>query len=221
MENLKLMQERHSVRSYLPKPIEGETLMLLIHKIHEINMESGLNIQLILNEEKAFSSKLVHYGMFHNVKNYVAMVGTKSKLLEEKVGYYGEKLVLYAQSIGLNTCWVALTYRKIKNKYLIKKNEKLVLLITIGYGENEGFPHKKKTIDQINKSKGNLPSWYIDGLEAVLLSPSAMNQQKYSFELIEENIVKAQAGIGFYTHVDLGIAKYHFELGAKRKITWL
>lgn len=221
MENLKLMQERHSVRSYLSKPIEGETLMLLIQKIQEINMESGLNMQLILNEEKAFSNKIVHYGMFHNVKNYVAMVGTKSDSLDEKVGYYGEKLVLYAQSIGLNTCWVALTYRKIKNKYLIKKDEKLVLVITIGYGENQGFPHKKKSLDQINKSKGNLPSWYIDGLEAVLLAPSAMNQQKFSFELIKENVVKAKVGIGFYTHIDLGIAKYHFEVGANRKITWL
>ncbi len=85
---------RHSVRAYLDKKIEGETLAALQNKIKELNAESGLNIQLALNEEKAFGGLMAHYGKFSNVKNYFAMVGDKNAA--EKIGYFGEKLVLFA-----------------------------------------------------------------------------------------------------------------------------
>ena len=42
---------------------------------------------------------------------------------------------------------------------------------------------------------------------------TAMNQQKFRFTL-NGNQVSAKAGIGFYAKVDLGIVKYHFEVGA-------
>ena len=40
-----------------------------------------------------------------------------------------------------------------------------------------------------------------------------MNQQKFTFTL-DGNKVTAKAGMGFYSKIDLGIAKCHFELGA-------
>jgi len=46
-----------------------------------------------------------------------------------------------------------------------------------------------------------------------LLAPTAMNQQKFIFELSGEKAT-AKSGSGFYTKVDLGIAKLHFELAA-------
>lgn len=47
-----------------------------------------------------------------------------------------------------------------------------------------------------------------------------MNQQKFMFRL-ENGRVSARAGLGFYSKVDLGIAKYHFELGAgKANFQW-
>ena len=61
----------------------------------------------------------VHYGKFKNVKNYLILIGKKTKNFSELCGYYGEQLVLYIQSLGLNTCWVALTYKKIKSRYVI------------------------------------------------------------------------------------------------------
>ena len=47
-----------------------------------------------------------------------------------------------------------------------------------------------------------------------------MNQQKFRFQL-EDSVVRATPGRGFYTKIDLGIAKYHFELGAApTPFTW-
>lgn len=67
---------------------------------------------------------MAHYGKFSGVTNYIAMIGRKSSELGEKCGYYGERLVLKAQELGLNTCWVAMTYSKIKNAFIVGQGRK-------------------------------------------------------------------------------------------------
>lgn len=214
------MAQRHSVRSYNDKKIEGEVKEKLEQEIKECNKESGLHLQLVLNEPKAFDGFMAHYGKFSGVTNYIAMIGPKGKDLEEKVGYYGERLVLYAQQLGLNTCWVAMTYSKIKSAFVVNPGEKLCLVIAIGYGSSEGTAHRSKAESEVSAAEGNPPGWFTEGVKASLLAPTAMNQQKYKFTL-NGNRVLAEAGKGFYTRIDLGIAKYHFELGAgKDNFTW-
>lgn len=218
MNYLELIKERHSVRKYLDKEIEKEKIDLINQKVQEINNQSGLNIQFITNEPKAFNSMLVHYGKFKNVKNYLIFIGKKTKNFSELCGYYGEQLVLYIQSLGLNTCWVALTYKKIKSRYTINKNEKILLSISVGYGENNGIPHKSKKITEVSNVNNNSPEWFKNGVEAALLAPTAINQQQFYFHLDENNHVTVKPLIGFYTKVDLGIVKYHFEIGSNKKL---
>lgn len=217
MDISEAMKERHSVRAYTDKKIEGEVLFALENKIAEINGESGLNVQLVLNEEKAFGGRMAHYGKFSGVKNYIVMVGKKGADLSEKVGYYGQKLVLFAQTLGLNTCWVALTYKKVKTAYKIEEGEKLALVIAIGYGATQGVPHKSKSINAVSNADENSPEWFVKGVRSALLAPTAMNQQKFFFTL-KDGEVTVKSGLGFYAKVDLGIVKYHFELGSGRKI---
>ena len=218
MNYLELIKERHSVRKYLNKEIEKEKIDLINQKVQEINKLSGLNIQFITNEPKAFNSMFVHYGKFKNVKNYLILIGKKTKNFSELCGYYGEQLVLYIQSLGLNTCWVALTYKKIKSRYTINKNEKILLSISVGYGENNGIPHKSKKITEVSNINNNSPKWFKNGVEAALLAPTAINQQQFYFHLDENNHVTVKPLIGFYTKVDLGIVKYHFEIGSNKKL---
>lgn len=217
MDISEAIKERHSVRAYTDKKIEGEVLFSLENKIAEINGESGLNVQLVLNEEKAFGGRMAHYGKFSGVKNYIAMVGKKGADLSEKVGYYGQKLVLFAQTLGLNTCWVALTYKKVKTVYKIEEGEKLALVIAIGYGATQGVPHKSKNVAAVSNAGEDSPEWFVNGVKAALLAPTATNQQKFFFTL-KDGEVTVKSGLGFYAKVDLGIVKYHFELGSGRKI---
>ncbi len=218
MDISEAIKERHSVRAYTDKKIEGEVLFALENKIAEINGESGLNVQLVLNEEKAFGGRMARYGKFSGVKNYIAMVGKKGVDLSEKVGYYGQKLVLFAQTLGLNTCWVALTYKKVKTAYKIEEGEKLALVIAIGYGATQGVPHKSKSINAVSNAGEDSPEWFVNGVKASLLAPTAMNQQKFFFTL-KDGEVTAKSGLGFYAKVDLGIVKYHFELGSGVKLS--
>jgi len=213
MDLLEAIKSRHSVRSYTDKKIEGETLTQLRQTVDECNQKSGLSIQLCLNEPNAFTGMMARYGKFQNVKNYIALIGKKDNSLEEKCGYYGETIVLKAQQLGLNTCWVAMTYSKGKSAAVVKPGEKLVIVIALGYGEATGVQHKLKAIEELSSVNSAAPEWFRAGVEAAQLAPTAMNQQKFRFEL-DGNLVKASAGSGFYTKVDLGIAKYHFEIGA-------
>lgn len=214
------MKVRHSVRQYKEKTIDKEVIAALQSEIAACNQEGDLHIQLVTNEPKAFDGFMAHYGKFSGVTNYIAMIGKKEGL-EEKCGYYGERLVLLAQQLGLNTCWVAMSYSKIKTAFVIDKGEKLCVVIALGYGEMQGVAHKSKTIDEVAKTEGQMPDWFKSGIEAALLAPTAMNQQKFLFTL-KGNQVSAKAGIGFYTKVDLGIAKYHFEIGAgKDNFNWI
>ncbi|MDR0503591.1 MAG: hypothetical protein LBH16_09770 [Treponema sp.] len=213
MDLIEAVKARHSVRSYTDKKIEGETLEQLKKTIDECNSVSGLNIQLCLNEPDAFSCFMARYGKFKNVKNYIALIGKTGSQLEEKTGYYGEMIALKAQQLGLNTCWVAMSYKKKKSAAKVNAGEKLLMVLSLGYGENGGVHHKSKPIEKLYSVSGEMPDWFIKGMEAAQLAPTAMNQQKFHFEL-RGSAVKAAAGSGFYTKVDLGIAKYHFEIGA-------
>lgn len=213
MELLEAMEQRHSVRSYTDQKIEGEVKADLQRFIDACNRESGLHMQLVLDEPQAFDSFLAHYGKFSGVRNYIAVIGKKGADLEEKSGYYGEKVVLHAQQLGLNTCWVAMTYKKVHTAFQIDEGEKLCVVIAVGYGTTQGVPHKSKPKQAVAEAQGTPPTWFEKGVEAALLAPTATNQQKFTLSL-SGNTVKPKAGMGFYSKLDLGIVKYHFEIGA-------
>ena len=208
------MRNRHSVRSYSDRKIEKEKVDELRKAIDECNRSSGLNIQLVTEEPTAFDSFMAHYGKFSGVRNYIAMVGKKGE--DEKIGYYGEKLVLLAQSMGLNTCWVALTFSKRKAGCKVGSGEKLLCAIALGYGNTQGVEHKSKPMTDLCKVQGDMPGWFKDGMEAAMLAPTAMNQQKFLFTLDGEKATAEKTG-GMYSLVDLGIVKYHFEVGSGKE----
>lgn len=216
MEIIELMKERHSVRQYTDKKIEKEKREVLNALIAKINQKAGLHIQIIYDEPKCFNSMMAHYGKFDGVNNYIALVGKKSKS-DESLGYYGEQIVLKAQELGLNTCWVAMTHGK--SKAQIDKGEKLVCLISLGYGKTAGAAHKSKKLSEVCNYKKDMPEWFLSGMEAALLAPTAMNRQKFYFELLPDNSIKITCGKGLYTKLDLGIVKYHFEV-VSGKVNW-
>ena len=220
MTLLEAIDARHSVRQYLDKPIEPEKIAALQEAADRLNAESGLHLQIITDEPKAFSGPLAHYGKFTNVTNYIACVGKKGTGLNEAIGYYGEQLVLLAQQLGLNTCWVALTASKRKAPAVFEKGEKMPVVISLGYGETQGHDRKTKSAAEVSDADGNAPGWYKNGLAAALKAPTATNQQRFLFAR-NGDVVTLKATGGFYSDMDRGIVKLHFELGAgKESFTW-
>ncbi len=215
MEIFKIMKSRHSVRQYTDKPIEREKRSELDVLVNEINQKSGLHVQIVYDDPKCFDSFMAHYGKFSGVRNYIALVGKKAPNSDELLGYYGEELVLKAQELGLNTCWVALTHGK--SKAVVGKGEKQLCLIALGYGETQGTAHISKPVNELCSAAEPMPKWFEDGMNAAILAPTAMNQQKFHFELLPDESVKLSSGNGFYTKLDMGIVRYHFEAVTGKK----
>lgn len=221
MDICESIKKRHSVRTYIDKSIDVELVKELKEQVDYCNSESGLNIQIVTDEPDAFSGIMAHYGKFRGVRNYIALIGNKKDInLDEKAGYYGEHLVLKAQQMGLNTCWVALTFSKGKSKCVVNKGEKLVCVIALGYGENQGVSHRNKPMEKLYECDGPTPEWFKKGMDMAILAPTAVNQQKFKISLLNNKVAAKSTG-GAYSKLDLGIVKYHFEIGAgKENFRW-
>lgn len=228
MTLIEAIEARHSVRKYKDEPIPEDILTVLRNRIREINDEAGLHIQLVTDEPKAFSG-LMAYGSFTGVKNYFVMAGKKGHDLDGKIGYYGEQLVLLAQTLGLNTCWAGLSYSKIPGTYELEDGEKIGCYIALGYGETQGKAHKSKEIKSVSNASDVTPEWFNKGVEAALLAPTAINQQKFYIEYLgfkdNSKLPKVSArplfSMAGYSKMDLGIVKHHFEIGAgKERFDW-
>ena len=229
MDMLEALKARHSVRSYTDQELSSEERQALQQEIDACNSEGGLHIQLVCDEPTAFSSTLARYGKFSGVRNYLVLAAPPAGDLEERCGYYGERLVLFAQAIGLNTCWVALTFKRRYVRSIIPDGEELVMVIAIGHGATQGTDRKSKGVDQVSSVPADMevPAWFEAGVCAALLAPTAINQQKFFFELTGETdanglpTVAARSTGGPHSKVDLGIVCYHFEVGAgKENFAW-
>ena len=212
----KEMQERHSVRKYTDRKIDGETLTKLQDKIDSVNKESGLKIRLVLDEPRSFSGLMTKMTGFRNAVNYIAMIGPKGDGLPMTIGYYGEDIVLYAQSLGLNTCWAMMNGKKGCD---VDKDDDYIIGIAVGYGEDQGTPHKNRPVKDVADIEGR-PEWFIKGVEAAMLAPTGMNAQKFRLDMIDGK-VSLTGGSSKLKQIDLGIVKFHFECGAgKDSFEW-
>lgn len=227
MTLLEAIDARHSVRRYISRPLEREAVDCLRAKIDECNSKGNLHIQLVLNERKGFSGMLA-YGSFSGVENYIVMAGRRADDLDERVGYYGEQIVLLAQQLGLGTCWAGLSYRKVKGAYALDSEEKVACMISLGYPDDAGRKHKCKSVEDVSNASVSTPEWFEQGVRAALKAPTAVNQQKFYIEYAGvkdgRHCVCARRLFSMvgYTSMDLGIVKLHFEIGAgKDNFEWV
>ena len=218
MTIMEAIDARHSVRAYKDMAIPQEVRDRLDAFVSSCNDESGLNITIAYDDTEGFDSRLAHYGSFSNVRNYVILKGSKRADFDFACGYYGEKIVLYAQELGLNTCWTALTFNKKKVKELVPAGEALCMVIALGYGETQVNAHKSKSMFDVIDVKGGMPEWFVAGVESALKAPTAMNQQKFCFMLENDEPSVRVKGLGTFTKVDLGIVAYHFEAATGKRV---
>lgn len=213
MNETDAIRQRHSVRQYKPNRIENDKVALIKTKIDELNAEGNLHLQFIEDADKTYNKLFNKVAGLGSAPSVIACVGKDTPGLDQRVGYYGEKLVLYAQTLGLNTCWTG-TFNRKNITADISEGERLVISIAIGYGKEPGRAHKSKSIDQLTESEGQTPEWFNKGVEMALLAPTAINQQKFLIKLNPDESVEFIDKGGVLSQVDLGIVKCHFEIGS-------
>ncbi|MCI8336137.1 MAG: nitroreductase [Peptococcaceae bacterium] len=221
MDMKEAMFQRHTVRKYIDRPIPRDLVADIAARLQQHNEAYGLNMQLITENNDAFNAvlKLV---LAKGVHNYIILAGPDTADLGEKIGYSGADMMLYVQTLGLNTWWVGGTFsRKGVEKHAdLPDGQRLLGVIVVGYGQTQGVPHKSKKAADISAYQGEAPTWFQQGVTAVLLAPTALNKQAFTIHGVG-NQVRMQCDNGAFSGVDLGIGKYHFELGAgKENFTW-
>lgn len=212
---LQAIPARHSVRKYTTTPVAGEVVECLRREIESINSRCGFSFRLVTDEPRSFKN-IFAYGKFENVVNYIIISAPKGDDNTRLCGIEGERLVLGLQAMGLNTCWVGLSYSRKSPAFNVPAGHRIRCVISLGYGQTQGVERPTKSIEQLSNATGNAPQWFRDAMRAVQLAPSAINQQKFRFTLHSDETVTAAPLFSFvgYTHLDLGIALCHFNLAA-------
>lgn len=227
---LAAIEARSSRRAYTSEPIAAEKVAYLQDRITTINRESGLSIAWLEDGSKAFSA-MKSYGMFKNVGSVMAMKGPSTTPdLFERIGYYGQLLVLEATGLGLGTCWVAGTYDKNSDLFLLGGDEKLVAVITVGNVLPEETMKEKliartvrrKTLplEAFYTAEGETPQWFVEGIKAVQKAPSAVNSQRVRFHYAKDGVTATVPGTWATDPIDMGIAKLHFSLAVGGRFTF-
>ncbi|MDY0289695.1 MAG: nitroreductase family protein [Sphaerochaeta sp.] len=219
---LAAIEARSSRRAYTTEPIATEKAAYLQDRITTINSESGLSIAWLEDGSKAFTA-MKSYGMFKNVGSVMVMKGPETTPdLFERIGYYGQLLVLEATALGLGTCWVAGTYDKNSDLFSLEKGEKLVAVISVGNVPQEqtlkerviSRTVRRKTLplQAFYTAEGEAPQWFVEGIKAVQKAPSAVNSQRVRFQYAKEGVTATVPGNWATDPIDMGIAKLHFSL---------
>lgn len=216
MTEMQAIRERHSVRSYRKQKIEAEKIAKLNDLIARCNQEGNLNLQLLEDAGATFSRMLNRVMGLGSAPSVIACVGPDDDTLFERIGYYGQQVVLYAQMLGLNTCWAG-TFSEKNVKATRSPGDRLPIVIAIGYGVNNGKVRKSKTpADVVVGTMDDKPEWFCKGVEAALLAPTAINQQKFEIALKDDGTVDIIDKGGVLSKIDKGIVTYQFEVGARQ-----
>ena len=214
MNEIEVIRARHSVRAYQEKKIEQEKIDKLKELIEKVNQEGDLHLQYVEDAGNTFKRLLSRFMGLASAPSIIACIGKDDESLEERIGFYGEKVVLAAQSMGLNTCWAG-TFSKNHVPAEVRDGERLCIVIAVGYGENPGRVRRSKRMEQVSQAVGKRPYWFDFGVEMALLAPTAINQQNFLIRLNCDETVEFVDKGGPFSKVDLGIVRCHFEIGAE------
>ncbi|MBR6459536.1 MAG: hypothetical protein IKS49_05175 [Actinomycetaceae bacterium] len=225
MQEIEALYERRSVKHYLDEPLKEADRQALLDAIAEINAVSGLHIQLMEDEPAVFRHYISRATGLISARHYFALVGPKNPQLGRQVGYWGQRLVLFAQSLGLRTNWTGGSRRLGASTAQVDKGEKLVIVIAVGYGEDNGKERETRSLEElcaVPDGLDNAPEWFISGMKAAQAAPTGFNRQKFRIILHPDGTCEAKdTALIKLTDVDLGTVMYNFEVGARpHTVTW-
>lgn len=218
MITVETIRERHSVREYDGKPLTQDKFDALGAVVEECARESSLDIQLVGDNPEVFNV-IARFGLIRECRTHVAFVVDDAKArgvaADEVIGYWGQKIVLAAQDMGLNTCWCALCSRK-KSHAVVAPGKKIRLVIAVGHGKTQGFSRKTKSVEALSSVEcAKAPAWFAAAMEAAQLAPTAMNNQNFKITLLSDGkTVRIDAPQSGLNVIDEGIVRCNFEIAA-------
>lgn len=242
---LELIKTRTSSRSFTGVSLKKEDMQKLSEYIAEINKETTIKAKFLLAQNKNADAgkavKLGTYGVISGANTFIVGVADKDEKDALTFGYLFEKIVLYATSLGIQTCWLGGTFKKsdFEQNISLSDNEFIPIVSPVGYKKDKprvfesamraviGADKRKPWGELFFETDANVPltevssGSYAVPLEMVRLGPSASNKQPWRITrsgTAFHFFLSRTKGYGLTTFDmqknDIGIAKCHFELSA-------
>ena len=216
MPTMHTIRSRHSVRQYENRPVEGETLRAIEEMVESAQKSSGLDIQLIQNNPEAFNV-FASFGLIKGARTLIAFVAD-GRTQDRSIGYWGQRLVLELQDLGLNTCWAAI-FSKRKCRAKVAEGKSIRVVIALGYGTTNGHDRPTKEANQVSRVEADhAPEWFFQVVEAAQLAPTGMNRQDFTVVLKPDgrSIEVECSGTGL-SSIDAGIVMANIEVAANEE----
>ncbi len=235
MKAIDLIKERRSVRTFSGKPLSKEDAAGILAFAEKAGNPYGLHIDWVLLDTKTTGLKTP---VIVGEDTYIAGKMKRTPHAEEAFGYSFEKTVLFAQSIGVGTTWIAGTMDRdsFEKAVFLAADEVMPCISPLGY------PSDKMSVKETIMRKGvkadrrrDFQELFFDGsfdsplsadksgkwknaLEAVRLAPSAVNKQPWravicgdTVHFYEKRSKSRNEGEWDIQKIDMGIALCHFE----------
>lgn len=242
----KTVNARSSVRTYENRDLSANEKAQINAYIDNLSnpFSSDVTFRLLEKASSTHGEKLGTYGVIKGAGNYIAASAAEKELALEALGYSFEKLILYATSLGLGTCWLGGTFNRsgFAAAMNLKEGDLFPCISPIGYPAG-----KKSTIESLMRwvSKADQrKEWselffkqnfsrpltkddageFAFPLEMVHLAPSAVNKQPW--RIVQENdayhfylarSLKSDNEKVDLQRVDMGIATCHFHMAVLEK----
>lgn len=226
---IEAIEKRISCRAYADQPLDQPVIDELATLAATLGEEGGFTLAVIGPTDGGKKLRLNGRMFSGPVSTYAALIGADDDLTREKVGYFGEKLVLHATQMGLGTCWVAGTFDRKSVTVPLGEGEVLHDVIPLGImAARQTFAQrtiraglrrrdkKPEAMYQGDTSLMDAPAWIRSGIDAVIKGPSAVNEQPVVF-VREQGQLRATLPHPKRSveYTDLGIAKLHFQIAAE------
>lgn len=241
---IEIIKKRTSMRTYKSEPLPDSLEEELMEYSNGVRGPFGANVRFVFaeNEMKDASLKLGTYGVIKNAPAFILTVAEKEEKYMEQLGYMFEKVVLYATSLNLGTCWMGGTFSKsgFAKAADLKDGEELPIVSPVGLPvENRRFVDRMMRFAAGSKDRKGWEGLFFDGsfekslspskagkyevpLEMVRLAPSASNKQPWRIVMDGGNLhFFLQHSKGYakalghdIQKTDIGIAMCHFEVSS-------
>ena len=242
MEYSKLIRQRRSVRTFDGRDLDAGVLEDVLAFAKEAQNPYGIPIEwrLLSSKRDGVTSPVIV-----GTDAFIAGKLKRAPRGEEAFGYAFERVVLYAQSLGLGTTWIGGTMNRsvFEERMELGDGEVLPCVSPLGY------PAEKMSVREVMMRKGvkadsrmKFGELFFDGsferplapedavelldaLELVRLAPSAVNKQPWRIVVNDGRLHLYEKHSKGYVdksgwdmqRIDLGIAMYHLVCGLEER----
>lgn len=232
-----VIETRRSRRRYDNRPLTSKHVERLGDVCNNFRPYSSARVELInQSPEKILKGVIGSYGKIKGAPAYMVFIGNRrDPMVQEKLGYTGEGVILAAEAMQLSTCWVGGSFSPKAVRSFIELNDREIIfaISPVGIAPERhtfeervlsafGLMHKRKRLSEltIGLEEREWPDWIKAALSSARLAPSAFNRQPWRFHVKPDSITISTDGGELQREpvmskrLDCGIAMMHIEVAA-------